>query len=202
MDRNLTRAWPLVAALLVAGSVLLTGCGIKSPTPTPQYTIVPLEATPWPDGTMGKYGLRIDPQLLSGLPELVGGLPLVESAPIEIIALDDADQHARFESFAAAQAGSATSSDWVVAYVGKVRADDQTEQFLSSWRDEFDQGACSQADGVAKVEEQTINDWPVYVATCKGGSIAYTLWIQDGMLLSIQELGPRHLGFELIMDIN
>jgi hypothetical protein len=197
------RAWAILAALLVIGSAALVGCDIRSPTPTPSLSLEPLEATPWgPGGTVGLYGLRIDPGLLAGLPEVVGGLPLMESAPLEVVALDDRDQHVRFEAFAAAQAGSATAADWISVYVGLVRADDQTEAFYSSWRSQFFEGACSQADGVAATQQEVINDWDVYVARCNGGAYAYTLWLQEGKLLSIIELGTRHLGRELINSLN
>jgi hypothetical protein len=187
-----------MAALVAVASVGPTGCDLTTATPPPDVTVVPLQATPWPNGTLGRYGLRIDPQLLAGLPATVGGLPLVESAPLEIIALDEPDEATLFEAFAAAQAGSTTATDWMSVYVGQVREEDQNQAFYASWRDQFFEGACSQANGVGNVEPATINDWSVDLATCRGGTVAYTLWFESGALLSIQELGPRHLGRQLI----
>ncbi len=197
MSSHRARLFTVLAALTIVGSTALAGCGISSTQP-PEKTDVALVATPWPAGTVGKYGLRVDPQLLADLPEVVGGLPLVESASMEAIALDDSDQYRRFDSFAAAQAGALEGPDWIAVYVAHVRDDDQTASFYSSWRSEFFTGACSQAGGVAGQQQEDINDWKVDVATCSGGLVAYTLWIQDGRLLSIQELGGRGLGRQLI----
>ena len=202
MNRTLLRAWLLITGLIVAAPLLLAGCGGTGSTAVPQTTTVPLVATAWPNGTVGQYGLQIDPSLLSNLPETVGGLPLVEAAPLEIDALDDPDLPASFISVASAQAGSIQATDSLSVNIALVREPDQTDQFYQAWRTDFAKGVCSQADGVAKTETQTINDWEVVVATCTGGPRAYTLWIQSGMLVSIQDNGPRHLGTELIDGIN
>ena len=79
-----------LAALAVVTAVSLSGCSynVVAQTPTPEptgtgvrpgiATQVPIEATPWPNGTIGADGLRIDPSLMSNIPSIVGGTPLVE----------------------------------------------------------------------------------------------------------------------------
>ena len=191
-----------VVLLAVAACVVVGACGgSSSSSAVPGDTTVPLQPTAWPNGTVGAFGLRIDPGLLGTIPRTAGGLPLIESAPTEITALDTSDDFTRFDRFAAAEAGQLSetgNSDWISVSIGHVRDADQTDDFLASWRDEFFEGACSHADGVKSQAQETINDWPVDTAVCTGGPLVYVLWTEDGNLLSIQDLGPRHLGRELI----
>jgi hypothetical protein len=155
-------------------------------------------ATPWPNGTVGRYGLRIDPTLLSKLPAQVGGNPIVESAATEVQDLDNADLPASFAGIAEGGVGEITDPNWVRVSIGQLRPEAQTDDFYSNWRDQYDQGVCSRADGVASVQQETIADRTVDVATCKGGVIAYTVRISDSLLVSAQDLGPRRLGRQLM----
>ena len=76
------------------------------------------------------------------------------------------------------------------------------QDFYTSWRDDWFNATCSQADGIGSTSLQTINDWQVDVATCNGGVDAYTLSLDNGILVSIADFGPRRLGKELIEGIN
>ena len=191
------RLW--LAALLVSGvAVAASGCGVAVVTTPPAGTDVLIVATPWPNGTVGRYGLRIDPTLLSKLPAQVGGNPIVESAATEVQDLDNADLPASFAGIAEGGVGEITDPNWVRVSIGQLRPEAQTDDFYSNWRDQYDQGVCSRADGVASVQQETIADRTVDVATCKGGVIAYTVRISDSLLVSAQDLGPRRLGRQLM----
>jgi hypothetical protein len=204
---------PALAALAVAAAVV-SGCtyNVIAQTPTPEptptgvrpgiATQVPIGATPWPNGTTGAYGLRIDPSLLSNIPSIVGGNPLVEDAAVESAALDDSHYADAFTSFYAANLGDVTDLNWVQVNIGALQADAQSQGFYTSWRDDWFNATCSQADGIGSTSLQTINGWQVDVATCKGGVDAYTLSLDNGILLSIADFGPRRLGQELIEGIN
>lgn len=154
--------------------------------------------TPWPNGTVGRYGLRIDPTLLAKLPAQVGGNPIVQSADAEAQDLDNPDLPASFDGMAEGGIGAITDANWVRVSIGRLKPEAQTDDFYSNWTAQYDQGVCSQADGVASVQQESIADWPVEVATCKGGVVAYTVRIEGGLLVSAQDLGPRHLGRQLI----
>ena len=74
-------------------------------TTSPAPSTVPIGATPWPNGTVGRYGLRIDPKLLSKLPAMVGGNALVQSADAELQDLDNPDLPTSFDGIAEAGRG-------------------------------------------------------------------------------------------------
>jgi len=194
------RRFPLAAILagLAAVTVLASGCGTSVATTTPETTTVQIGATPWPNGTVGRYGLRIDPTLLSKLPALVGGNPIVQSADAEAQDLENPDLPANFDGIAEGGIGDITDANWLRVSIGRLRPEAQTDDFYSNWTDQYAQGVCSQADGVASVQQETIADRSVEVATCKGGVIAYTVRIADDILVSAQDLGPRRLGRQLM----
>jgi hypothetical protein len=196
------RRLPLLAVLLCVAAVAASGCGSVVATTPPAGTDVPIAPTPWPNGTVGRYGLRIDPTLLGKLPAEVGGNPIVEAAGTEAQDLDNPDLPASFDGIAEGSLGEITDANWLRVSVGRLRPEAQTDDFYTSWRDQYDEGVCSRADGVASVQQETIADRAVDVATCKGGVVAYTVRILDGaVLVSAQDLGPRRLGRQLILAL-
>ena len=200
-------------AMLAVVAAVVAGCNysvvVQSPTPVPTGTDtrpglasqVPLEPTPWPNGTTGAYGLRIDPSLMSNIPAVVGGNPLVEDVLVESSALDDSHYAAAFSSFYVAHIGMITDANFVQVGIAALKSDAQRQDFYTTWRDDWFKASCSQADGIASTTVERINDWPVDVATCNGGVDAYTLSLDNGVILSIVDLGPRRLGRQLIQGI-
>lgn len=196
--RALVRLFRRVGVLVSASAVLLSACGTTAVSTPPVGTDVAIAPTPWPNGTVGRYGLRIDPTLLGKLPAQVGGNAIVQSADAEVQDLDNPDLPTSFEGIAEGGIGDITEANWLRVSIGRLRPEAQTDDFYTAWRDQYDEGVCSQADGVASVQVETIADRSVDVATCKGGVIAYTVRIDDGLLVSAQDLGPRRLGRQLI----
>jgi hypothetical protein len=195
----------VATALLAALVVCVAACGISPPTAAPPaYTAVPVGPTVWPSGTVGRYGLRIDPSLLGKLPASVGALALVENPGIETQVLDDADLANSFDGYAAASIGSLGDPDWLYVAIGRLKPDKQNNaDFYTAWVEEYATGACSQADGVApNGGQQTINEKIVDVSRCNGGPIVYTLALGNGLLLSMYGLGPRDLGRKLIESLH
>jgi hypothetical protein len=184
--------------------VFVAACGISPPTVAPPaYTAVPVGPTVWPSGTVGRYGLRIDPSLMGKLPASVGALAIVENPGIESQVLDDADLANSFDGYAAASIGSLDDPDWLYIAIGRLKPDKQNNaDFYLAWVDEYATGACSQAGGVASSSQQDINDWKVDVSTCNGGPLVYTLSLGKGLLLSMYGLGPRDLGRKLIESLH
>jgi hypothetical protein len=192
----------VVAAAALAAASLLAACGTTDPTvPPPTATPYSLTATPWPNGTVGQYGLRIDPKLLALLPAEVGGIPVLESPDSEGAALDNPDLPKSFDAYAEAGVGSIADSDWLVLTIGHLTAAAQGPDWYPSWRDDYATGACSQADGIASTTSQTIADWPVDVTTCNAGVIVYSMELDAEHVLSMYDLGPRRFGRQLIENL-
>lgn len=189
-----------VVALCVSG--LVVGCAAPDRTvPPPSESVYSLDATPWPNGTVGQYGLRIDPALLKKLPATAGGLPVIESVDAESSALDNADLAKSFDTYAAGGVGAIGDANWLNVTIGHLRPEAQVQDWYQSWTSDYAAGACSQADGVTNTVSQTIADWPVEVSTCGGGVVVYSLQLDADYVLSMYDLGPRHLGRQLIESL-
>jgi hypothetical protein len=209
---GLRAAFLLAVAALTVLAAAASGCTysvvVQSATPSADRpglatgTEVPIEPTGWPGGTTGAYGLRIDPSLMSNIPSIVGGNPLIEDVLVESAALDDSQYASSFSSFYVAHIGTITDLNFVQVSIAALEPDAQSEDFYTAWRDDWFKATCSQADGIGSTGVQSINDWQVDVATCTGGVDAYVLSLDNGLLVSIVDLGPRRLGKQLIQGIN
>jgi ABC-type glycerol-3-phosphate transport system substrate-binding protein len=189
-----------VAALAVA-AVALAGCAGAAASPTPTYTAVPIGPTAWPSGTTGQYGLRIDPSLLGKLPAHAGAAPILEDAGSEAIVLDDADAAKTIDRYVAASAGGLGDPDWLNIAVVHFKTESQNEDVYSNWVEQYAAGACSQASGVSGTDQQDIGDFSVDISTCAGGITVYTFQRGDWVVVSMYELGPKHIGRALIAAI-
>jgi hypothetical protein len=189
-----------VAALAVA-AIVLAGCAGAAASPTPAYTPVPIGPTAWPNGTTGQYGLRIDPSLLGKLPSHAGALPITEDAGSESAALADADLANTLDRYVAASAGDTFGADWLKIAIGHFKTDSQNGDIYSAWAEQYAEGACSQASGVSGHDQMSIGDFSVDTSTCAGGLTVYTLQRGDGVVISMYEFGPKHIGRALIAAI-
>jgi hypothetical protein len=183
-------------------ALMAGACGATTATPTsPDQTSVPIGPTPWPSGTVGQYGLRIDPSLLKRLPIAVGGIALVEDAGTEAVEMDDPELPAKVDSLAAAMAGDILDPDFLRLEIIRFKPTAQDADVYSQWVDDYAAGACSQAGGIADSSQETINNWLVQISTCNGGVIAYSLALGDGHYLSLVDNGPKELGRKLISNL-
>lgn len=191
----------LVLAALLAAAAAAAACGGVGPT-VAGFTEVPIGATPWPAGTIGQYGLHIDPGLLARLPQTVNAIPIVEDAYSESSDMDNADLAKTFESFAAASYGQLGQTDWLEVAIGRlqpaVQSPDVWPDVYAAWVEQYATGACSQASAVSGTGKQQIGDWTVDVSTCAGGVVVYSLPLGNGEVLSMFGAGPRDLGRKLI----
>jgi hypothetical protein len=195
---------PKVAALgaiLAVLALAASACSPATASPTqPLYTEVPIGATPWPAGTVGQYGLHIDPSLLGKLPSNVDAYQIVEDADADLLALDDADLPKTFDRYLSARIGQVGDDNWLILAVGHLTATAGDDAY-PAWVDQFDSEACSQASGVGTSGTETINFWEVDTAKCGGGPVVYTLQLQDDIVVSMFGYGPRDLGRQLIEAI-
>ena len=189
------------AATLAVAAIALTGCAGSGASPTPTYTAVPIGPTAWPSGTTGQYGLKIDPSLLGKLPAHAGALPVKEDPGSEATVLDDADAAKTIDRYVAASAGGLGDPDWLNIAVVHFKTESQNEDVYSNWVEQYAAGACSQASGVSGTDQQDIGDFHVDISTCAGGITVYTFQRGDGVVISMYELGPKHIGRALIAAI-
>jgi hypothetical protein len=197
------RARPAVLLVAVAALLALAAgaCGTTVATPSPDQTSVPIGPTPWPSGTVGQYGLRIDPSLLKRLPIAVGGIALVEDAGTEAVEMDDPALPTKVDSLAAAMAGDVLDPNFLRVEVVRFKPMAQDADVYSQWIDDFAAGVCAQANGVGDSSQDTINGWFVDITTCNGGPIAYSLSLGDGEYLSMFDNGPKGLGRMLLSNL-
>jgi hypothetical protein len=190
-----------VVAVIALLAVSVSACDSSGPTPTSMYTTYPLGATPWPNGTTGQYGLRIDPSMLKRLPIAVGGIELTEDAGTEAVELDDAGIASTVDTFAAAMANDIGAADWLKVEIVHFKPDSQNGDVYGQWIDDYAFQACSQAGGVGDSSTETINNWVVDAAICNEGVNVYTLSLGNGQYLSMFGLGPKDLGRLLISNL-
>ncbi len=190
-------------AALAAVAIALAGCTytVTVTQSAPTSYDYPIAPTPWPNGTVGASGLRINPSLLANVPINVGGSPLIEDVIQELQALDDPAYSTAFISYYAARINDIASPNWLLVTLEERRPDAQNEEFYAQWRDGWFGVACSQAGGLDSASVESINGWQVDIGACNGGVTAYVLALDNGVLVSAMDLGPRRLGRQLIQGI-
>jgi hypothetical protein len=207
----------LLGALLVA--VVLTACGGGSPAGSaaaPASGAPPGSLAPGSAPTLASppasvltaataapasgAAVPVDPALLSILPVSVAGFPL---RPIpDPSGLDDPALVASLDRLAQAYAVDPAGSGFAYASVVVLRPGIFSEAFFRSWRDSFDEGACSQAGGVAGHAQAQIGGRTTYIGNCAGGLLTYHVRL-EGMnaIVSVSSLGSTHLGEQLLAEL-
>lgn len=189
----------LLAAAVAAGCGPTQGSPSASPEsikPTPPVTLGPSE-TPLPTS-----GVVIDSRLLDVLPETVDGFELVESPEAELEALQDPQLEAVAASIAAGIAVDPAGGEFVYAIVVRLHPGAMDANVFRDWRDSYDEGACSQADGVVGHAETEIGGRTVYIGTCVGDLRTYHVWLEEQeVLISASAVGERRLGERLVENL-
>lgn len=193
-------------ALGVVLGVVLGACGsaVESSRPSAALVTTPAASTTAdPTGTPAvDTAVTIDPALLEILPATVDGVEVVRNADGEAAALGDPLLAQVGEAVAAGLAVEPASGDFVYAVVVRLLPDAMSDAAFRDWRDSFDEGACSQAGGVANHVETGIGGNTVYIGTCTGGLRTYHVWLEDrGVLISVSAVGERRLGELLVANL-
>jgi hypothetical protein len=145
--------------------------------------------------------VRIDPSLLSVLPDNVAGFSVLENREGDA----DAEANASLASLADAAVGALAidpgPGDFVYALVVRLTPGALDEDGFRNWRDAYDQGACG-GSGVGGHAQSEIGGRTVYVGTCVNGLHTYHAWIGDrNLLISASSAGTREFGRELFANL-
>ncbi len=142
----------------------------------------------------------IDPTLLELLPATVGGLPVV--AVSEPSGADDPGLVETLDRMAQAIVVDPASDAFAYASVIVVRPGVLDDSFFRSWRDSFDEGACSQAGGVTGHAQATIAGRTAYIGRCDGGILTYHVRLPGiDTIVSASSLGESRLGEQLLAGL-
>lgn len=189
----------LAVALLV---LTLAGCGtaVPSGTPVPPSTPHPSSSPTSPSGPPASAGsVVIDPSLLDHLPARVDGLDVIRSQGSDAEAVGDPVVRQYGVGIITALAIDPASGEFAYATVVRLRPNGFDEEVYRSWRDSFDEGACSMAGGVARTAVAQISGREVYIDSCHGGLRIYHVWLRNSrILVSVSSVGPRMLGESLV----
>jgi hypothetical protein len=186
--------------LLLLVSLVVAACGpsVGSPSPSPRaVTSTPSASAAGCVGNESFPPAAVDRSLLDVLPESVDGIAVAPSPDGEAAGVSDVCLASIADSFASGFA--ADPENFVFTVVVSLRDGALNEDVYRSWRDTFDEGACSQADGISGHAETEMGGRTVYIGTCTGGLRTYHVWLEDrGVLVSASAAGERRLGERLV----
>ncbi len=195
---------PFWATLVIGIVIAACGSAVESPSPSATAATSPtasMSPGPTPTPATGT-AVAIDSSLLEILPATVDGLPVAENPDGEAAALEDPLLPEVASAIAAGLAIDPATGDFVFAVVVRLLPDTMNETLYRDWRDSFDEGACSQADGVAGHAETRIGGRTVYLGTCAGGLRTYHVLLEErGVLISASAVGERRLGERLVENL-
>jgi hypothetical protein len=142
----------------------------------------------------------IDPSLLGHLPLEVDGVEVMRRPESDLAAAADPVVAEFGEAVVTGLAIDPGSGDFAYATLVRLRPEVFNDDLYRSWRDSFDEGACSQAGGVVRSAITEISGREVHIDSCEGGVRTYHVWLENSrVLVSISSLGDRRLG-ELLVE--
>jgi hypothetical protein len=196
------RRWS--AGLLVVG-LLVGGCSANlspapavsaaaatafapSPAATPSVAapsaspVASAGSSPSASGSAGP-AIPIDPLLLAILPVTVGGQPISEMPDIEANLMTDPDLQTNAASLAVALGINSATGDFAYVAIIQLKPLVFSDAWYASWRQSYDEGACSQSSG------------RVFVGHCAGGALTYHVHLTGpDRVVSITSVGSAGFG--------
>ena len=164
--------------------------GADSPSP-------PIAGAPSSPATSGRSRVPIDLALLDILPTTVAGLPVTAST--DPAGTDDPGLIDTVDRMVQAIVVDPATDAFAYVSVIALQPGVFDEGFFRSWRDSFDEGACSQAGGVGGHAETQIGGRTVYIGDCTGGVTTYHVRLdRRDAIVSVSSLGESRLGEQLV----
>jgi hypothetical protein len=141
-----------------------------------------------------------DTSLLASLPAMIGGQPMNEVPEIEAELASDPNLAQNAASLAVALGINTGTGDFAYVAVIQLKPLVFSNAFYSSWRQSYDQSACTQSSGLKSTSTTTIAGRQVFVGTCVGGALTYHVHLPaPDRLISITSVGEAHFG-ELVLE--
>jgi hypothetical protein len=207
----------LIAVGIAVGAFLaLTGGAAPAPTTRPgasdvaNASLSPTASssaaaspslTPSTPPASGPTTILVDRSLLDVLPTSIKGVPLVGNSDGEAHDLTDPALAGEASALAAALAIDTKTGDFAYVTVVRLRIGVYSDAYFQSWRETFDEGACSQAGGVSQSSaEADIGGHHTYIGHCVGGILTYHVHLGPGdLIVSISALGDQRFG-QLVVE--
>jgi hypothetical protein len=214
--RRSRRFVPLRFAVIAASALIVAACGssatpsaggtpttpaISAPAPSPATSnpTGSAEASLAPSAAPSPL-VPIDTGLLAALPAMIGGQPVNEVPEIEAELASDPSLAQSASSLAVALGIDSASGDFAYVAVIQLKPLVFSNAFYSSWRQSYDQSACTQSSGLKSTGTTTIAGRQVFVGTCVGGALTYHVHLPaPDRLISITSAGEAHFG-ELVLQ--
>ncbi|MEA2537226.1 MAG: hypothetical protein QOF11_1460 [Chloroflexota bacterium] len=169
------------------------------PAPLGAASTGPEASAPASDGP-ATGSIPIDPSLLELLPASVDGLAL-EPVP-DPEGADDPALADTVDRLAQAMLFDPPSGDFAVVSVMALRPGVFDAAYFRSWRESFDEGACSQSDGIAGHAQTAIGGRTVYLGRCTGGVSTYHVRLDSpNAIVSISESLDRRLAERILAGL-
>jgi hypothetical protein len=189
-------------AVAVVAAVWLSGCA-SVPSFRPSAPVAPPVTRPSPDSaTASTSAVAVDASLLAVVPANVAGFAITESPEAEKSAASGPELSQVATGFAAGLAADPAGGDWAFVVVVALKPDVMSNAVFRSWRDSYDEGACSQAGGVGGHAEAELGGRQAFITSCGGGLRTYHVWLPARQrLVSVSAVGARRFGEQLVTGI-
>jgi hypothetical protein len=170
----------------------------NAPSPSPA-AIVPASPAPSDAASAGASPsgptVPIDPNLLAILPSTVAGQTITEIPEIEANLKTDPDLLANAAALAVGLGVNSGTGDFAYVAVVELKPMVFTNAWFVSWRQSYDESACSQSNGLAGSTSTTIGEMSVFVGTCNGGAKTYHVHLPGpDRIVSITSVGSADYG--------
>jgi hypothetical protein len=182
----------------------------SSPDASGPNAAIPASASPpagssgTPSASAGPTGptVPIDPTLLAILPSTVGGQVISEIPEIESSLQTDPDLVANAAGLAVGLGVNSGTGDFAYVAVVDLKPLVFTNAWFVSWRQSYDESACSQSNGLAGATTTTIGGRTVFVGTCNGGARTYHVHLANpDRIVSITSVGSAEYGEQVIAGL-
>lgn len=196
---------------ILAGVLVLAGCGLAIPSAAPQSLPSPaaseaasLSSAGAPPSSAG--AVAVDRSLLDILPGEVQGQPIRFDGETAAEIAASGDLAADIEAIAVGlyiRPGASSGDDFAIVNVVRIRPGVFGDAWFRSWRNTYDIGACQVAGGVAPGSAVSqIGDHETHIGSCQGGVHTYHVYLTSpDRVISITAAGEGRFGERVVAGL-